>query len=256
MTKRPKRTLKGFSISTPLGGFGATWDQAPLDIGEHHTSPENIEGDEDDINFDYEPHTLRIDRRAYFSAMLVDSAPSQISMARVALDEPSSLWRSITLNTRDGIHMAEDFTDPTLSTLYGSAKKSFHQISRTKHDNRNKDPTLDIVILNNSDNAVVIEGVGIVPIAVWAVPKHIAVPHVIHRSAAYDVHIKLARRMSGVRFDDPLLMSSKIGWRFSMKLVDLSAELEAYRANECLMAVRVATSYGAVLSEPLYFGVL
>ena len=133
---------------------------------------------------------------------------------------------------------------------------SFHQLSRTKHDDRSKDPTLDIVILNNSDNAVVIEGIGIIPIAVWAVPKHIPVPDVIHLSAAYEVHVKLAQRMSGLRFDDPLLMSSKIGWRFSMKLVDLSAEFESFRANECLSAVRLATSNGAVLSEPLYFGVL
>lgn len=255
MTKSSKHTLKGISISTPIGGFGASWDQVQIDVGEHRTSPEYIEGPEDEVNVDsYGPLTLRIDRRAYAVDMAANAIHDQISIPRVSIDEDFSLWRRIELSPRDGIHMQEDFSHA--GTLYESAKASFHQCPRKDEDTRDKDPILDVIILNNSADALVIVGISIIPVAAWSVPKQIPVPEVVHPSASYELHVVLTKRMSALRFDDPLLMGPKSAWRFSLKLADLSAQLSELNANECLLSIRVTTSQGVVQSGPIYFGVL
>lgn len=255
MTKNSKYSIKGITISTPIGGLGASWDKVQVDVGEHRTSTEYIDGPEDEVNFDnYAPLTLRIDRRAYAADMATNSIHDQISIPRVAIDEDSSLWRRIDLSPKDGIHMQEDFS--RAGFLYESAKESFHQCLRKDEDKRDKDPILDVIILNNSADALVIFGFSIIPVAAWTVPKQIPVPEVVRPSASYELNVKLTKRMSALRFDDPLLMGPKSVWRFSLKLADFSAQLNELYANECLLSISVTTSLGVAQRGPIYFGVL
>lgn len=187
-------------------------------------------------------------------------APSvgpDLRIARVEIDCDRCLWyRMAELNPRDGIHMSDDFRDPELEPLYQAAAHFFHQQTRTEGDQRTHDPILDVVLLNDSPQSTLVEGLFVRPLAVWPIPKAIYVPRVVPVHRTYSLRVDFASRYCGLEFANPWLLNSGGAWRFLLTLIDFLDIVSEWRANESLISLQIRTNAGPVESRPIYLGVL
>lgn len=256
--KRKFRRITGFSLSSPVGGFGLQWEpdpRSPVDLGDHTGTMRYEEGSEEDVCLDYSAK-VKVNRLRSFESRTSTRESARLGFARIVLNHEMSLWFEIADLHNDSVHMPRDFKDPDFGQLYELPKYCFHQNTRWEGDRRENNPVLDIVLLNSSPEPVVISYLGVVPIAAWAVPKHVHVPKVLPPSGLYEIEVDFLKRLCRLDFADPLLLESGTAWRFYLRLINFSEALSQLLCNESLLTVIVSENDEYVESAPLYLGVL
>lgn len=147
-----------------------------------------------------------------------------------------------------------------LGQFYTCARWFFQQgstVNRETNIMRMKDPILDVTTINKSDKSELIFSISVCPLAVWAIPKQIPQPRIIHISDRYYLRCKFDKLISLYGFENPLELSANSYWRFELCIVKLKEELDKYGGNECLISLVINFGQTSVaISEPIYLGVV